>query len=646
MGFYATKTDQNRSIFTYSDQSNPNPDTLTTANGIGKYIANIKLFTSPLIPTVQSSNINMIDSTSTTAKFNWTRGNGEKCAVFVCETDTGLAYPLNNTTYVANSVFGTGSQIGDTGWYCVYNGTEDSVFVTNLVPNRFYRIHICEYNGLYDELYLTDSSYVNPLKFKLTQANPISYQTIVVNNLNINQQFGNSISILGDTAIIGSAGSAYIFVFQNYQWEQIAVLGPSIEGYVYGFGQSVSITKDYAFVSSPRENTNGICSGAVHIYRHHNGNWLADTVISNPDYADSLFFGNSIAAYGNSLVVGAPGYGLYLSNTGHVYMYNLENDNWTLQTELIPSDIENGDSLGCSVDLFDNYAILGACNDDDNGYRSGSAYVFYRKNGTWFQQAKLLPPSGYFEDRFGISVALDNFKAIVGSPGYDSNLQNSGTAYVFNRTGEHWEFRQQLNPSLSNTNDYFGSSVGIFNNNAIVGAPFFDGDTLNTGASFLYSFDGSTWNEWDCFEPSDIQYNDQLGSYVAINDEWTLTSAIYDDGDSLNTGIVYAIKNTGVPSDLSHANTKINPIGFTLFPNYPNPFNPTTTISLQAKRLSKINILAYDHLGRLMDVIFDGSVSSGKNTFDWNASNFSSGIYYIVVKANSLVQCQKVLLLK
>jgi hypothetical protein len=117
----------------------------------------------PLFPTTQATEvvISLITSTGFTA--SWTNGNGAARAVFVCQTTTGSASPINNSTYTANTTFGNGSQIGATGWYCVYNGTGTTVAITGLTAGLTYRVMVCEYNGVAgNEKYLTTTATNNP----------------------------------------------------------------------------------------------------------------------------------------------------------------------------------------------------------------------------------------------------------------------------------------------------------------------------------------------------------------------------------------------------------------------------------------------------------------------------------------------------
>ncbi len=74
--------------------------------------------------------------------------------------------------------------------------------------------------------------------------------------------------------------------------------------------------------------------------------------------------------------------------------------------------------------------------NDDGGTDSGSAYVFTRTGGVWSQQAKLTASDLAYADYFGVSVAVSGDTAVIGAYGDDDGGSDSGSAYVFTRTGE------------------------------------------------------------------------------------------------------------------------------------------------------------------------------------------------------------------
>ncbi len=102
------------------------------------------------LPEVQATNVTFTNTELTQTTAHWTRGTGAKCAVFVLKTTSATSgdFPIVrvNTTYTANSVFGQGTGINNV-WFCVYNGTGDSVTITNLQPSSYYRIAVVEYKG-------------------------------------------------------------------------------------------------------------------------------------------------------------------------------------------------------------------------------------------------------------------------------------------------------------------------------------------------------------------------------------------------------------------------------------------------------------------------------------------------------------------
>ena len=122
-------------------------------------------FTTIATPSTQALDIIFSNIKPTHMTLNWTVGSGAKRAVFVTEiTNTkALALPEDGTTYDPDAVYGHGSQIGTSGWYCVYNGVGTEVTITGLTPNTYYRAMVCEYNGpAGNEFYNRSTSTNNP----------------------------------------------------------------------------------------------------------------------------------------------------------------------------------------------------------------------------------------------------------------------------------------------------------------------------------------------------------------------------------------------------------------------------------------------------------------------------------------------------
>ena len=120
-------------------------------------------------PGVQASNLTVTDITGYSATVKWIKGNGSKSIVFAKQGDVGQPEPADNTTYNANSVFGTGSQAGSSGWYCVYLGNDTTVTITDLSSRTTYKVMAISLNGnAGDEKYLRQTAAGNPVTFTTT----------------------------------------------------------------------------------------------------------------------------------------------------------------------------------------------------------------------------------------------------------------------------------------------------------------------------------------------------------------------------------------------------------------------------------------------------------------------------------------------
>jgi hypothetical protein len=83
------------------------------------------------------------------------------------------------------------------------------------------------------------------------------------------------------------------------------------------------------------------------------------------------------------------------------------------------------------VSISGDAVVVGATLDDVGGSQSGSAYVFIRSGNTWFEQAKLTALDGAANDNFGYSVAISGDTVVVGSYQDDDGRSNSGSVYIY-----------------------------------------------------------------------------------------------------------------------------------------------------------------------------------------------------------------------
>ena len=88
------------------------------------------------------------------------------------------------------------------------------------------------------------------------------------------------------------------------------------------------------------------------------------------------------------------------------------------------------------------------------------------------------------------------------------------------------------------------------------------------------------------------------------------------------------------------------PTEFSLFPAYPNPFNPVTTIQFTVPELALVKMVIYNIQGQWVATIVDGQLSPGRHTVQWNASEFSSGVYFLHMKSDKFSKIEKLMLIK
>jgi FG-GAP repeat len=368
-------------------------------------------------------------------------------------------------------------------------------------------------------------------------------------------RFGISVSIDGDTAIVGaqsavgtagtSQGSAYVYTRTGTVWTQQAKLTAADAAAFDLFGVSVSINGDTAIVGADRvDGTAGGNQGAAYVYTRIGTTWTQQAKLTANDAAASDLFGISVSINGDTAIVGASlGNGSAGVDQGSAYVFTRSGTTWTQQAKLTAADAAASDQFGVSVSINANTAIVGAFRHDGTaGTDQGSAYVFTRIGATWTQQAKLTAADAATFDFFGNSVSINGDTAIVGAHLNDGTAgADRGAAYVFTRIGTTWTQQTKLSASDGATNDHFGISVSINGDTAFVGAEF-AGVTASTnqGAAYVYTRTGTTWTQRTKFTAPDAAAFDLFGISVSINGNTAIVGATTADGTAgVNQGAAY-----------------------------------------------------------------------------------------------------------
>jgi len=208
--------------------------------------------------------------------------------------------------------------------------------------------------------------------------------------------------------------------------------------------------------------------------------------------------------------------------------------------ELSSSDGAFQDEFGVAVALDGARALIGAELDNHSARTdAGSAYVFERNAlGTWTQVAKLIATDRASSDRLGTAVALAGDVALLGADGDDDLGGTAGAAYVFERdAGGLWLQRAKLHAGDGASDDIFGDALALSGTRALVGAP---GHAGISGAAYVFERDAlGVWRQTAELFASDAAPGAAFGNSVALAGTRALVAAFSDDARASNAGAVY-----------------------------------------------------------------------------------------------------------
>jgi uncharacterized protein (TIGR03437 family) len=252
-------------------------------------------------------------------------------------------------------------------------------------------------------------------------------QELTVSDAAAEDYFGRYVSVSGDTAVIGNnltfqMRAAYVFVRSGGVWrlqQKLTASGGAAGDY---FGSSVSVSGDTVLIGASGRN-NAI--GAAYVFVRSGGVWSQQQELTAPDGAAGDYFGNPVSVSGDTALMGASGRN---GGIGAAYVFVRSGGVWSQQQELTASGGTANDSFPQSAVVSGGAAVIGAATRD--GAR-GAAYVFARSGGTWSQQQELTASDSAAGNAFGGSVSVDGSTVVIGST---SNNDGRGAAYVFATT--------------------------------------------------------------------------------------------------------------------------------------------------------------------------------------------------------------------
>jgi cyclophilin family peptidyl-prolyl cis-trans isomerase len=320
-------------------------------------------------------------------------------------------------------------------------------------------------------------------------------------------------------------------------WQQ---LGGDFDGEAAGnrAGRSVSVSADGNTIVIGEHGSDALWtnSGKVHAYRWTGNDWqqLGESILGDGSAGWSV----SMSDDGNRIAVGSP----WAASTGHATVYSWTGEEW-LQTGQSLAGINNLDRQGWSVALSGdgNSLAVGANNDDSSGEDAGKTTIYQLQNDEWVQVGSpILGEAAGDESGSSVTISQNGEIVAVGARYNDGNGTHAGHAQVFEWNGSEW---QQLGDDLDGAAELFrhGDAISLSSDGytLAVGAPKDDTAGAGAGRTFVYDWNGVTW--------------ELRGAPIDGEMPWSssgLTVSLSNDGDRVAVGAPY---NDGAGTNAGHA---------------------------------------------------------------------------------------------
>ena len=234
------------------------------------------------------------------------------------------------------------------------------------------------------------------------------------------------------------------------------------------FGCAVSIYGSYAIIGDTGDKINGGRSGSIYFFKKNANSWEQIQKYTPKDGNEWDEFGATVLIYGDYAIASAPGDDEKGKDFGSIYVFRKNGESWEYIQKLFADNGNEFDAFGRAVSIFKDYIFIGANLDRSNGYCSGSVYIYKKNDNQWLQIQKIIAHDGEASDYFGLTISISHNYAIIGAIGDDDNGDYSGSAYIFKLNDSKWEQFQKFIGNGANLR--LGASVAMYENYAIIGA--------------------------------------------------------------------------------------------------------------------------------------------------------------------------------
>lgn len=378
-------------------------------------------------------------------------------------------------------------------------------------------------------------------------------------DLAVEDRFGSALDVSGNRVLVGArnhdhggfisnSGAAYVFVENAGAFAQEAQLlpvDPAAEG---KFGHALSMDGDTALVGAPDARQAGSPRGAAYIFELVAGSWVAGPRLSASQSNIGDRFGWSVSLDGEWAAVGAYGDDVSGFNAGSVSIFRRDSDGgWLNHSTLRAQDGEGNDFFGRAVAIEGDRMLVGAPGDDDRAQNAGAVYVFEWNGVSWDEADKVFVPGAAAHANVGEALALDGTRFVVSVPHDDTMGNDPGFVCVFELNAGAWKIAASLSPTEAGTGDEFGAALDLRGERLLVGAPRFDGISVNGGMAWLFSHVGDGWLQVKTLVAPELNSNEGSGYAVGLSDDRLFVGGHRDSSPVVLGGSVQAWSTESLP---------------------------------------------------------------------------------------------------
>lgn len=318
------------------------------------------------------------------------------------------------------------------------------------------------------------------------------------------------------------------------------------------FGFSVSMSGNVAIVGATEQT--GANTGSAYVFRFNGKDWVEQQLPAS-GLSGGALYGASVSNDGDWTIVGAPGDQCADGSRrcGSVYFYDYDGSDW-LERRVALSDPEAGDLFGWSVAIDGDTAVVGtpARECPDGSRQCGVAYIYEYDGIDWVGRI-ITAPGASAEAHFGWSVAISGNSVFVGAPGQrcTDGSPNCGAVHVFDLSSGGSIGTQIESPRVAGGR-FFGTSVSVKQDvagfrNALDVCP--DGSS-ECSSTYIYRYNAATdqWLEEVAFTVPDDVKGDLIGYPVSVGEDVVASGVARDDcaDGSRFCGAMYVYRYDGI----------------------------------------------------------------------------------------------------